>query len=206
MTTVRKAERRTQQERTAAARDNLIRATQDCLATLGLARTTVGEICKRAGVSSGALLHHFPSKNALIVTASIQRQIELIDDTVRRAQIGHGTIRDEADEMRQLMAQTFPLSYEFFWALRTDENLRREFQSQLQANEGAFTSRYTVQDSDLKRSGEPLIVRMVLACFLRGLLLEALMSDAGTVERIYEVFVEAMTAFVRLQTPGGRAS
>lgn len=201
MTTVRKAERRTQQERTAAARDNLIRATQDCLSTLGFARTTVSEICKRAGVSSGALLHHFPSKNALIVTASIQRQIELIDDTVRRAQIGQGTIRDEAHEMRQLMAQTFPLSYEFFWALRTDENLRREFQSQLHANEGAFTSRYTVQDSDLKRSGEPLIVRMVIGCFLRGLLLEALMSDAVTVERIYDYFVEAMTAFVRQQTP-----
>lgn len=193
------ATRRTQQERTAAARENLIAATQDCLSTVGLARTTVSEICKRAGVSSGAMLHHFPNKNALIVAAFIDRQAQLIDATVERAQIGQATIRDEVIDLRRQMEKTFSLSYEFFSALRTDADLRTEFQSQLHASEIALSSRFTFGESDLNRSGSPLITRSVIVCFLRGLLLESLISDRDTVERLCEYFIEALTAFVQKQ-------
>lgn len=197
--TVQPATRRTQQERTAAAQENLIAATQECLATVGLARTTVSEICKRAGVSSGAMMHHFPNKNALIVAAFIDRQAQLIDATVERAQFGQATIRDEVFDLRRQMEKTFSLSYEFFSALRTDADLRAEFQGQLHASELALSARFTFGDSDLNRSGSPLIARSVIICFLRGLLLEALISDSDTVERLCDYFVEAMTAFVEKQ-------
>lgn len=197
--TLQPATRRTQQERTAAAQEKLISATQECLATVGLARTTVSEICKRAGVSSGAMLHHFPNKNALIVAAFIDRQAQLIDATVERAQIGQATIRDEVLDLRRQMEKTFSLSYEFFSALRTDADLRAEFQSQLHASEIALSSRFTFGESDLNRSGSPLIARSVIVCFLRGLLLEALISDRDTVERLCEYFIEALTAFVQQQ-------
>lgn len=199
------ATRRTQQERTAAARENLISATQDCLSTVGLARTTVSEICKRAGVSSGAMLHHFPNKNALIVAAFIDRQAQLIDATVERAQIGQATIRDEVIDLRRQMEKTFSLSYEFFSALRTDADLRTEFQSQLHASEIALSSRFTFGESDLNRSGSPLITRSVIVCFLRGLLLESLISDRDTVERLCEYFIEALTAFVQKQAVGPKS-
>lgn len=53
--------RRKQEDRTAATRLQLMEATIASLIDAGYARTTTVEICRRAGVTRGALLHHFES-------------------------------------------------------------------------------------------------------------------------------------------------
>ncbi|HWP66339.1 MAG TPA: TetR/AcrR family transcriptional regulator [Candidatus Limnocylindria bacterium] len=63
------AVRRTQAERSAATRAQLLDATLVCLQELGYARTTTTEIARRAGVSRGAQLHHFPTKVELVTQA-----------------------------------------------------------------------------------------------------------------------------------------
>jgi len=63
--------RRTQAERTASTRARLLDATLECLCDLGYARTTTPEIARRAGLSRGAQLHHFPTK-AELVTGAIE--------------------------------------------------------------------------------------------------------------------------------------
>jgi len=47
----------------------LLDATIDCLVELGYARTSMQEICGRAGVSKGAAQHHFADKAALMAAA-----------------------------------------------------------------------------------------------------------------------------------------
>lgn len=61
--------RKTQAERTAATRAALLEATVDALAEHGYARASTTEIARRAGVSRGAQLHHFPSKLDLVSAA-----------------------------------------------------------------------------------------------------------------------------------------
>lgn len=51
-------------------RKRLIDATLQCLMADGYAGTTVSSIVRRARVSRGAHLHHFPTKNALILQAT----------------------------------------------------------------------------------------------------------------------------------------
>ncbi|WP_020671740.1 TetR/AcrR family transcriptional regulator [Amycolatopsis nigrescens] len=60
---------RTQAERRAQTRTALLDATIDCLVELGYARTSVQEICGRAGVSKGAVQHHFSAKAELMAAA-----------------------------------------------------------------------------------------------------------------------------------------
>ena len=55
--------------RRARTRTRLLDATVDCLAELGYAKTTTTEVCRRAGVSRGAQLHHFPTKAELVAAA-----------------------------------------------------------------------------------------------------------------------------------------
>lgn len=62
-------ERRTQAERTAGTQAKLLDAAIECLVELGFARTSTQEIARRAGVSRGAQLHHFPTKEALVTAA-----------------------------------------------------------------------------------------------------------------------------------------
>src|SRR5262249_61236914 len=64
-----RAQRRTQAQRTAATRAALLEATVDCLVSRGFDGTTTTEVAHRAGVSPGALLHHFPAKAELLCAA-----------------------------------------------------------------------------------------------------------------------------------------
>jgi AcrR family transcriptional regulator len=61
--------RRTQKERRDETRRAVLDATVACLIELGYAGTSTIEVQRRAGVSRGALLHHFPSKAGLLVDA-----------------------------------------------------------------------------------------------------------------------------------------
>jgi AcrR family transcriptional regulator len=61
--------RRTQAERTAAMRARLLDATIECLVTYGYAGTTTPRVAELAGVTRGAQIHHFRSKEDLVVAA-----------------------------------------------------------------------------------------------------------------------------------------
>jgi AcrR family transcriptional regulator len=68
--------RRTHAERSATTRAALLDATIDCLAELGYAGTTTAEVVKRAGLSRGAQVHHFPTK-ALLISAALDRLLRI---------------------------------------------------------------------------------------------------------------------------------
>jgi len=68
--------RRTQEERSSRMRFKLLDATIDCLAKFGYAGTTTTEIAKRARVSRGAQLHHYPRKEDLVI-ASVEHLFRL---------------------------------------------------------------------------------------------------------------------------------
>lgn len=57
---------RSQSDRSSAMRQRLIDACIESLIDVGYARTTTVEVCQRAGVTRGALLHHFASLPALL--------------------------------------------------------------------------------------------------------------------------------------------
>lgn len=61
--------RRTQAERSAAMRETLIAAATELLIERGWAATTAVAVCDRAGVTRGALAHHYPSLSALLADA-----------------------------------------------------------------------------------------------------------------------------------------
>ena len=54
-------------DRTAAMRKRLIDAAIECICDLGYGATTLQVVTDRAGVSRGAVLHHFPNKVDLMV-------------------------------------------------------------------------------------------------------------------------------------------
>jgi AcrR family transcriptional regulator len=68
--------RLTQPERVEMMRNRLLDATIDCLAEAGYAGFSTNDVVRRAGVSRGALAHHFPAK-AYLVAAAADRLIEL---------------------------------------------------------------------------------------------------------------------------------
>ena len=121
--------RRTQAERRTATRSALVRATVDSLVELGYARTTTQEVQSRAGVSRGALTHHFTAKADLLI-AAMDHLYEEFSESVRKA--AAALPDDPAARIRlgvELIWERFhgPLfvaSMELWTAARTDEELR----------------------------------------------------------------------------------
>lgn len=139
---------RTQQQRREETRRALLDAAVESLIEVGFARTTTLEVQRRADVSRGALLHHFPSKAELLVAAvdhlAEMRARELkafasqlppegtepaADGAQRRAseQVPGGDARTGAvlDLLWQCFSGTFfKVSMELRTAARTDPELR----------------------------------------------------------------------------------
>lgn len=61
--------RPTKAERGAATRTRLLDATIQCLVELGWSGTSTTEVVRRAGVSRGAQVHHYPNKEDLVLAA-----------------------------------------------------------------------------------------------------------------------------------------
>jgi AcrR family transcriptional regulator len=62
----RRGSRRTQAERTAATRERILAAVVESIAAVGFGRTTANEIARRAGVTWGAVQHHFGAKQGIL--------------------------------------------------------------------------------------------------------------------------------------------
>ena len=76
-------ERRTHAERTAETRSRVIGAVIESIAEVGYQRTTAAEIARRAGVTWGAVQHHFGDKDGILTAVledAFERFSELLDD------------------------------------------------------------------------------------------------------------------------------
>jgi AcrR family transcriptional regulator len=123
----RVAHERQVQERSVATRAALLDAALECLVERGYAATTTLETARRAGVSRGAQLHHFPTKANLLTTA-----VEHLFDR-RRAEFldAFATIDLDADRLdaaidllwSMFQGPVFVAWTELWVAARTDSEL-----------------------------------------------------------------------------------
>jgi AcrR family transcriptional regulator len=86
--------RRTQADRSATTRAALVKAARDLFADKGFAATSRDEIAERAGVTRGALYHHFESKTAVAAAVVAELEDELVARVVSAAAEGT-TVWDE---------------------------------------------------------------------------------------------------------------
>jgi AcrR family transcriptional regulator len=63
----RAPKRRTQEERSAETRARLIKAAIQVLGESGYAHLTISKVTQRAGLTNGAMQHHFPSRDELML-------------------------------------------------------------------------------------------------------------------------------------------
>ncbi len=119
---------RTQQQRRDETRGALLDAAVESLIEVGFARTTTLEVQRRADVSRGALLHHFPSKAELLGSA-VDHLAEMRAKELKRLAAGLPEGRARTDAVLGLLWQCFSgtffqVTMELRTAARTDPELR----------------------------------------------------------------------------------
>jgi len=200
--------RRTQAERTASTRARLLDATLECLCDLGYARTTTPEIARRAGLSRGAQLHHFPTK-AELVTSAVEHLVERHHREFREAfaRVPAGADRYAAaiDILWTMVSgRTFHAWLELAVASRTDPELARAV-TQLTTRLRALTTQTFHELFDAAGESHPFF--MVAPSFIFALL-EGLSLDriAGVDEAEINRVIEAVKILTGLVMPSTRES
>lgn len=119
---------RTQSERSAETQEALLDATIESLVELGYARTSTTEIARRAGVSRGAQVHHYPTKADLVVAAVERLYGRQEAEFARRfAELpaGERTLERSIDELWSIFSSAvYPAALELVVAARTDPELQ----------------------------------------------------------------------------------
>lgn len=169
-----------QGERTRAMRRRLLEATVECLVELGWAGTTTTVVSERAGVSRGAQLHHFPSKQDLVVAAVEHLSERRRDDMVAAAADlpEKGRTRAVLDVLAaQFVSPVFFAALELWVAARTDAELRSAV-GPLERRIGRETHVYALElfGVDESRADNRALVQATLD-LLRGFGLAASLSD-----------------------------
>lgn len=186
-----------QEERTRAMRARLLEATVECLVERGFSGTSTTLVSERAGVSRGAQLHHFPTKNALVV-AAVEHLTEVrgAELAVAASALPDGERRTRA--VLQMLAdhftsKVFTAALELWVAARTDPALL-EAVAPLEQRVGREVHRLTVEllGVDESRPGVRELVQGTLD-LVRGLgLADTITDDAKRRDRILDHWAEVL--------------
>jgi len=155
-------------------------ATVDCLVELGWAGTTTTIVSERAGVSRGAQLHHFPTKQDLVVSAVghlMDRRREELHAMVGELPV-EGRVRAALELVStQFTSAVFFAALELWVAARSDKDLLEEV-APLERAVGRETHAHAVEilGIDEARGNNRALVQATLD-LLRGLGLAAALSD-----------------------------
>lgn len=120
--------KKTQEERSAETRLRLLDACVDCLVELGYSGTTTGAIQERAGLSRGALMHHYASKADLLV-AAVRHLTEQRGENLRQRAEELEGVSDRVPAALDALwdsfqGRLFTATVELWAASRTDPELR----------------------------------------------------------------------------------
>lgn len=162
------------QARAAATRLLLLDTTIDCLSELGYAGTTGPAVAERAGLSRGAQLHHFGTRDQMVIAAVehlAQRRLARVnDDLMRRIGAGSEASSGASDSVAltalELLAEAtsgplYGATLELWAAARTDVDLRGQL---VPAEERVHAGLREVCRSWI--TADPLLIQMTLDLLL----------------------------------------
>lgn len=204
--------RRTQEERTASTRAKVIAAAIECLCRLGFAEATTSVIAEAAGTSRGAMVHHFPSKDELLIAVVEQ----VLDDSLSSYGEQLKAIADPRERLlatpelawRGIRSPGYMAWVEIWVGTRGDASLAAKFRDSYDRvnQRAAVAMRQMAIDAGVADLDRIERVRMLFLGAMRGLAIEAVI--AGRVGRLEEAVAEMRRLFEQIvpETPSAGAS
>lgn len=202
--------RRRQEDRSAETQARLLAATLACVQEVGMARASTPLICERAGVSRGAMLHHYPSRDDLVRAAigqAVQGALDQMDADMDALEAGDDPL---AVFFESIWATTegplFSVALELLVAARTDPGLAPEVAHGSRELHAKVAQRVERIAELLGRQADPQVMAVLWASvyMVRGMALQGLFDpDSGHLKRVFEAW---RTVATRLACKQGAAA
>lgn len=195
-----------QDQRSQAMRAKICRAAIDCLDRLGYAETTFAKVQAKAGVSRGAITHHFPTKQALVAATAMQLlsnaqgPVERSDITTRVLPVYDLIMTSWTRIVNSSGGRAI---VEILVACRTDAELYQLLEDSLldwdQSNLALIAQSYTSASGDRE---DTELLWSIARNFLRGLLLhEKFVSSPEYLTRMMDRFARMMESQLSIRAP-----
>jgi len=162
-----------QEQKSERARKTICEATVECLAEFGYSETSISRVVDRAGVSKGALQHHFPSKEDLMASTASYLLARPVEYSSRDTSLD---IRERLRTFWARMTNTraYLALLEILIAARTDRVLQARIADGLKTSIREIDERFLPTISELadKEQDDVLLLLTANRCLMRGLLVE----------------------------------
>lgn len=195
-----------QESKSTRMRERICRAVADCLVQDGYAATSIGRVAAQAGVSKGALQHHFPCREDMMATTAewLLGNARFIHLSNTRGPRTERSIERELLRTWDKGANTaeFRALLEILVRMRTDVDLRARLAPRLRA--------WQEQSVELTRAGyeavsgdddDVAILMAMNVCMIRGLVIQQQYSDDPEfVDRIVRRWIGLVSPLLRPRT------
>jgi AcrR family transcriptional regulator len=202
--------RRTQAERTEATRTQLLKAAANLIRRRGYARFRTADVAAEAGMSRGAQLHHFPTKDSLVV-ATLEYVFEQAQIMSRRRAAAinrpHDLIEAVIEDAREFFfSEHFMVAIDIVLSTSTDDAVRKQI---LEISRKARRPVETAWAEALAASGVPTslaadMVALTLS-LVRGMALRTLWdNDPKWFDELFSVWRRMIKIFLESQSMKAR--
>ena len=164
-----------QQTKSENTRTAILEAALVCFYDLGYGSTTTEKVAKRAGVSRGAMLHHFPSRLHLVREAVRHlnvKRLQLFEEQELKVNEGaeHTRVNEGVDAYwQQLHSPLFTVFQELRVAARTDDDLQEAMALDHQELDKSWAKVAASLFPDLAQSEDFNIANLLTMFLLEGM-------------------------------------
>ncbi|MCB1843556.1 MAG: TetR/AcrR family transcriptional regulator [Halioglobus sp.] len=208
-----------QAQKSAMTRDKILDAAIDCFIELGYTNVTTARVAQAAGVSRGAMLHHFPSKTELIQAAVEYLHDKLLEDYTERVTAIPANLKGR-DRRRagleaywdHLIGDLFTVYHELCVASRTDPELAAILENSQQLFERHVRESNEQLFEEWTDRGDRFLLAMDVTKFMmEGLASSRLMTNRVArvkrlknylADRLEEIFEEGGSSAIGRHTGG----
>lgn len=190
-------DRRTQKDRSETTRLRILEATLGCIGSSGYASVSLKEVARQAGISRGAITHHYASKLDLTAAAMelffSARYDRLMSALAARAEL---SLDERLDILGKEFEDLFPVGFEIIIALRTDSELQAKYDRLAESRSEEMTQGYERMFPEFARAKSPRLLIAVVAAFYRGLFLEGFTSEPERIVQMSALFKDVLRSYV----------
>jgi AcrR family transcriptional regulator len=197
--------RRTQEERSAETRRKLIDAAIGVSQEAGFANLTITRVAQSAGLSNGAMQHHFTSRDELVL-GMLDTLYPFFDIPFEDLASRKLSVKDRVNTFVDLMWQIYSRpEYLVIWDIAFGTRGDPQLRAKLQAYQRELASRIRKQlaayfaDVELTPDGADQIFTLIISC-LRGLALQTVFGverRRADLEQVKEVAHERILHYAQ---------
>jgi AcrR family transcriptional regulator len=186
----------------AQRRHQLMRATMECVAEVGVEKTTMWMVAKRAGVSTGMVLYYYPNKRELITSAV---KLAAQDFSARLQSLAHGEwgLERLRESVEVFLSESAVVPRNFFIQYRmaalNDPEIRSSSLNTYETSRIALSRsvRAAQAEGQIGAETDPFVLADLLYTLANGLAAEiAAHPEIMSPERAAEVAQHALGRFV----------